>query len=489
MLQLSKFVRSSRHSALAITGFFSLLVMSLASPIGTHITFASDDEPTVRAQVGCGVRVYMTASGSSGTDASNDLATKASLENGTDLCVTVGVQYKDLSTVSASATPANYDVLYLQGQNNWGSSDLNAFLAADYAVIDAFISAGAGVVIGEWLAWDACAMSFAGAWGSLDAIMPATIRTNCDYGSNMKVRFYRWERPTSALLDTGVSSDFIFEPTDYAGSLSFMTLKTGAIPYYWATWDANRANVPAATDPANLPSAGGVGMAGWVAPGKSGRVFSFSTTNGSVELADTSSANAFRRLLINSLGWAGSVGGSITPDAVSATGSVGTSFSTPAMTPTKIVGSVSYSITNGTLPTGLALNPTNGSITGTPTSGGNIALTIQAVGSTSGIATATVALNIAGGQSATTTTPPTTPTTTTTLPTPTSTTVPAGTSSLSNATTIASSTTSTPATANVSLTRANNLPAAGTDIGLGRIALLLLAIGIATSVTRRRLMD
>lgn len=479
--------RNRRVGAVRLATLLTLPLIALVagSPVGARSSASGQNEPIANSQVGCGVRVYMTASGSTGADTTNDGSTKTSLENGTDLCVTVGVQYKDLSTVAGSVTPANYDVLYVQGQNNWGSSDRNAFLASDYAVIDAFISAGAGVVIGEWLAWNACASSFSGAWASLDAIMPVSIRSNCDYGSNMKVRFYRWERPTTPSLDTGVSPDFIFEPADYAGSLSFLTLKNGAIPYYWATWDINTANVPAATDPANLPSAGGVGMAGWVPTGKSGRVFSFSTTNGAPELTNTNASNSIRRLLINSLGWAGSVGGAITPDAIATSGSVGSSLTTPAMTPSKIVGTVTYSITNGTLPAGLTLDPTTGSISGTPTSGGNVSVTVQAVGSTSGTATATIALNIAGGQTPTATTVPATPTTTS----------PSNVNSGSTTTsTIASNSGSTVSTTTIaskvvasSTKNVSTLPAAGNDVNVAYLALILAVVGLSMIITRKKL--
>ena len=242
----------TRRAALAaiLCGVAVTAAMSPSNPVEARPVAAD-----VHAQSApCGVRVYMTASGASGADATNDTAVKTSLENGTNLCVTIGVQYHALSTVSGSVTAANYDVLYLQGQNNWGSGDINAFIASDMAVIDAFVTAGGGVVIGEWLAWDACSKSYAGAWADLATLMPATIRSGCQYGSNQKVRFYSWDRPTAPLVDTGVSSDFIFQPADFAGSLSFMDLKNGATGYYWAAW-AWRAGFPQASPAACSPSA------------------------------------------------------------------------------------------------------------------------------------------------------------------------------------------------------------------------------------------
>lgn len=381
-----------------------------------------------KAAAPCGVRVYMSASGSTAQDATNDQAVKTSLELGTDLCITIGVEYYQLSTVAVSVTKSNYDVIYLQGQNNW-RSETSLFDNSDYTVVDNFVSAGGGLVVGEWIAWDACAEGFAGAWGSLDTIMPTTIRTSCNYGSNQNVRFYRWNRPTTAALDTGVDEDFIFVPADFDGSLSFLTLKTGATGYYWARWNPVVANIPAAVDPSTSASDLGVGMAGWVPAGKSGRVFSFATTNGAPELASTSSSNSFRTLLINSLGWAGSVGGSVTPDAVSVSGTAGSSLSTPALKPTNISGTVTYSISGGALPSGLVLDTSTGAITGTPVSGGSVNITIQASGSGGGSGTSVVALQIAGPATSTTvaSTTPTTPTSATPPATtaPTSATAPA----------------------------------------------------------------
>lgn len=452
--------RSTFRARVGGIGIAAILVglVSLTGVAQAH----TDDSGTssVSPQVACGVRVYMTASGATAGDATNDTDTKTSLETGTSLCITKGVNYYDLSTVAGNVTISNYDVLYVQGQNNWFSSDLSQFGSTDLAVISDFLTAGGGVVIGEWLAWDACAQNRAGAWGDLDTLLPVTIRTGCAYGSNKKVRFYRWDRPLSPLIDTGVAADFVFQPADYAGSLSFLNLKTGATPYYWATWDSNVANIPPATDPANLPSAGGVGMAGWVPAGKTGRVFAFATTNGAPELTDTTSANSFRRLLVNALGWAGSVGGSINPDAVTVTVSGGV-VNTPALTPSRITGAVTYSIVNGTLPSGLTLNPSTGAITGTSTQNGTFTVTIQGVGSTSGSAQAIVSLQVSGVAVSTTST------TTSLAASPTT-------------TALSSSTTASPSNS-AGATRVSSgskLPTAGSSVlFITWIALALLALG------------
>ena len=477
--------RSARHllgSLLTAAG--SLVLVAGIAP--TSASAATTRKPAgVHAQSGCGVRVYMTSSGSSGADATNDQNVKTSLQTGTDLCITVGTGFNYLSTVSGSVNTSNYDVLYIQGQNNWGSTDLNNFDSADYAVIDSFITAGGGVVFGEWMAWDACAKSNAGAWGSLNNIMPVTIKAGCDYGSNQKVRFYRWNRPTVASIDTGVASDFVFQPADFAGSLSFVTLKTGATPYYWVTWNPVLANVPAAADPSTMGSVGGVGMAGWVPAGKSGRVFSFSTTNGAPELVDTSANNAFRRLLVNALGWSGSVGGSITPDAIAVSGSAGSSVNSGSLVATNFVGAVTYSIVSGTLPAGLSLNTSTGAITGTPTYGGTTNIVIQAVGATSGSATAAVTLSFSGGVAPTTTAAPTTTVASTTTVAPT-TTVAHNNSSSTAASTQTSSTTTVATATKTAMSSEATLATTGARTTPAIWGFIMVMVGIVLLTVRRR---
>jgi len=415
-----------RQMIFAFSAIVPITSASLLQPLEASSN-SSDELVTANS---CGVRVYMTASGPGTEDTTNDAAVKASLESGTNLCVTVGNPYYTLSTVAGTVTTSNYDVVYLQGQNNYISSYLNQFDASDLQVIDNFLIAGGGMVIGEWQAWNACAMAFAGAWGGLDALMPTQIRNDCAYGSNQKVRFYRWERPLSTLIDTGVNSDFVFQPADYNGSLSFLTLKTGATGFYYATWDPVVSNIPAAISPGQLPiggatGVGGVGMAGWVPAGKTGRVFTFATTNGAAELSDTSASNSFRRLLVNALGWSGSVGGSLNPDIVAVTAQAGSNVLTPVLVPSRMTGTVAYSIISGTLPTGLSLSTSTGQISGSTNQNATVTVTIQGVGSISGQATSVISFTFTGGvtpTSSTSTLTTTTTTTTTTVPRTTTTT-------------------------------------------------------------------
>lgn len=404
----------------------AIVPITSTSPLQPLKATSNSSEEQARAN-SCVIRVYLTASGPGAGDTTNDAAVKASLESGTDLCVTVGNPYYTLSTVSGTVTTSNYDVIYLQGQNNWSSTYQNQFDASDLQVIDNFLIAGGGMVIGEWQAWNACDKAFAGAWGGLDALMPTQIRSGCAYGSNQKVRFYRWERPLSSLIDTGVNSDFVFQPADFDGSLSFLTLKTGATGYYYATWDPVVSGIPAAISPSQLPiggatGVGGVGMAGWVPTGKTGRVFTFATTNGAPELSDTSANNSFRRLLVNALRWSGSVGGSVNPDTVAVSAQAGNNVITPVLVPSRMTGTVTYSIISGSLPTGLTFNASTGQISGSTNENGTVTITIQGAGSISGQATSVVSFAITGGVTPTSSTSTTTSTSTSTTIVPVTTT-------------------------------------------------------------------
>jgi hypothetical protein len=72
-------------------------------------------------------------------------------------------------------------------------------------------------------------------------------------------------------------------------------------------------------------------------------------------------------------------------------------------------GSYSWSISSGSLPAGLSLNPQSGAITGTPTAAGTIGFTVTATGTGSPAQTATQALSVAVAASAPSTTTTTTP--------------------------------------------------------------------------------
>lgn len=86
----------------------------------------------------------------------------------------------------------------------------------------------------------------------------------------------------------------------------------------------------------------------------------------------------------------------LSPSNETLTGQVGSLLTpSPAITPTGTVGTVTYTVTAGTLPAGLSLDPATGVISGTPTETSTSSVTITATGAHSGSATGSVTFNIA----------------------------------------------------------------------------------------------
>ena len=92
---------------------------------------------------------------------------------------------------------------------------------------------------------------------------------------------------------------------------------------------------------------------------------------------------------------------SLSPSAVSITGTVGTPITpTAAFTPSNFVGAVTYSALR--LPAGLSINSSTGVISGTPTAASTaLNVSIRAIGATSGSVTITPTVNITGGSTPT----------------------------------------------------------------------------------------
>lgn len=121
---------------------------------------------------------------------------------------------------------------------------------------------------------------------------------------------------------------------------------------------------------------------------------------------------------------------SLSPLTQTVSGTAGTAISsTTILTPTYFTGAISYAVTTGTLPTGLALNTSNGVVTGTPTAASAATVSITATGAGSGSATASITFTIAAAPIViTTTTTTTAPSATSSVATTTTTTVPVRTS-------------------------------------------------------------
>jgi len=91
---------------------------------------------------------------------------------------------------------------------------------------------------------------------------------------------------------------------------------------------------------------------------------------------------------------------SISPTTQALTGAIGSAVTpSTAFTASGMVGTISYAISAGTLPTGLTLDTSTGVISGTPTAISSGSLTITATGSTSGTASATLTLEFKNPQS------------------------------------------------------------------------------------------
>jgi LPXTG-motif cell wall-anchored protein len=108
---------------------------------------------------------------------------------------------------------------------------------------------------------------------------------------------------------------------------------------------------------------------------------------------------------------------SVSPSTQTVSGTAGTAVAaSTAFTPNNFTGAVSYAVTNGTLPAGLAISSSTGVISGTPSAASTASVTITATGATAGSATATVTFAIVAAPATTTTTPATTTPATTTAP-------------------------------------------------------------------------
>lgn len=198
-------------------------------------------------------------------DSKLDLDTKAVLQAG-GATVTIGSPYPTFS----SAELSGINVVLLFPNHNWASGDMS--LAAQTALVN-FINSGGGLVTAEWTNWKVGAGSFQ----TLQAALPVVSTTQYTGGAGIT---YTQSSPHAG-LNTGMPSAFTFTADNFAGVESYFTAKSTATVYYASSGGAN-----------------GAGLVGWQYG--NGRVMQFSTTAGSLSLADAN----FARLLQNTVKWA-----------------------------------------------------------------------------------------------------------------------------------------------------------------------------------------
>ncbi|WP_421947075.1 SdrD B-like domain-containing protein [Phaeodactylibacter xiamenensis] len=259
--------------------------------------------------------VYLLSSG----DASNDNLMAAQLESTGRLSVAIGEEFWEMDgTEDLSA----YDVVFLQANFNW-NNPLSADAAAN---LTAYVENGGGLVTSEWSVWNAAYNTGSGSWDALLPIFPVDLAeiNGYDYLGETDVTYTSVN--SEPLVNDGVSSSFVFTPSDASGTVSLFTAKAGATVFY---------DMSASYDGYDFTA---VGMAGWEY--QSGRVFSFNGTNGATEIANDAN---LRQLLINALSWSS---GPTAGYAVSVHAGIGTN--TVVLTATDEAGNsteLSYEIT------------------------------------------------------------------------------------------------------------------------------------------------
>ncbi len=165
-----------------------------------------------------------------------------------------------------------YDVVVFAPSYNWNAPDMPP--AGQQAIVD-FVDAGGGLVTGEWLYYNL-------ANGDIQAIQHIAPAIYAGYAYSPTLTY---ERATpNATLDDSVPASLSFATDDVAGTHSRLTPKQGAVGFYRHT------------------ATGDYGLIGWNRGAMGGRVASFSTVIGLVELSDAN----YAALFVNAVEWAAS---------------------------------------------------------------------------------------------------------------------------------------------------------------------------------------
>jgi hypothetical protein len=199
------------------------------------------------------------------TDNSNaDAAIKTTLE-GFGYLVDIGPHYWTFD----GSNLTGYDAVILLPSYNWTVGDMP--VSGQTALKD-FVSSGHGLVTGEWTVWKRGAQ---GAFATLYDAIPVVATPA--YRSDAAIT-YTSVTPDD-ILNFGVDPSFTFTADDIAGTETKFVAKVGATTYYDSDYP------------------GGAGVIGWTFG--AGRVISFSTVMGPMEMGDTN----YSQLLGNAITW------------------------------------------------------------------------------------------------------------------------------------------------------------------------------------------
>lgn len=204
------------------------------------------------------VVVLILSSGDSALD-----ATAQNVFTSAGHTVSIGPQYTAFSGTELAGAQA---VLFLANAN-WNAGDMPS--AGQSALVN-FVTAGGGLITGEWVNWKVGA----GFFTTLAPALPVVSSTQYTGGATITYS----ELVADPVLGAGLPAAFGFPGDNFAGVESFFAPKPGAVAYY-----------------SSAGGAGGAGVVAWMHG--SGRVLQLSTTIGSGQLGTAD----YARLLTNSV--------------------------------------------------------------------------------------------------------------------------------------------------------------------------------------------
>jgi hypothetical protein len=198
----------------------------------------------------------------------NDNAVVTLLEAHGDT-VTIGPDYYNYTGGGLAGYNA---VILLQNSNDDGN---NIPTSGQTALVN-YVAGGGGLVTGEWTVWG---IGVEGFNQTLKTILPVIPQTNYDSFNYNSPITYSVSTPNT-VLNSGLPSSFTFNADDNGGTQTYFQPQTGATVFYGSDYGNNGTGTPP-----------GDGVIGWGYG--SGRVLSFSTLAGPIELGDPNYGGLF----------------------------------------------------------------------------------------------------------------------------------------------------------------------------------------------------